>query len=545
MKRLSFLLLISVFLTSCVPAATSSALPISTSTVPSATSSPTTTPVPQNWWDKAVFYEIFVRSFFDSNGNGVGDFNGITEKLDYLKNLGINAIWLMPIHPSPTYHGYDVIDYFKVNPDYGTMDDFKRLLSEAHKRDIRIIIDLVLNHTSSQNPWFVDANANPQSPYRNWFIWSETDPGYSGPLGQAWHPGLHGFYYGIFGGNMPDLNYKNPDVTTMMEKIVHFWLDDIGIDGFRLDAVKYLVEEGQKQENTKSTHDWLKNFYLAYKADKADAYTVGEVFGAGAFIAKTYTGNQMDEIFSFELASGFVNSAAGEANSGVNSGFQFTLKDMPEGPYGTFLTNHDQNRVMSVLNGNVEKAKVAAALLLTSPGTPFIYYGEEIGMEGQKPDEQIRRPMQWTAGINAGFTTGTPWEALDPDYSVSNVASELSDPNSLLSYYQTLLALRSRYPALHEPGTELLSSNNRGIFAVLRHSQNENILVMVNLTKTPISDYNLIIKDTSLQDGSYHLSSLLGAEKPVDLNIAGGSNNNYTPVPELTPYSAHVFLIEP
>jgi glycosidase len=153
--------------------------------------------------------------------------------------------------------------------------------------------------------------------------------------------------------------------------------------------------------------------------------------------------------------------------------------------------------------------------------------------------------MQWTAGTNAGFTTGTPWEALDPDYSVSNVANELSDPNSLLSYYQTLLALRSRYPALNEPGTELISSNNRGIFAVLRHSQNENILVMVNLTKTPIRDYNLIIKGTILQDGSYHLSSLLGTEKPVDLIIAGGSNNNYTPVPELSPFSSHVFLIEP
>ena len=544
MKRIFFLLLISIFLTTCAPAPVST-LPTSTQAVPSATSLPTITPVTGNWWDNAVFYEIFVRSFSDSNGDGICDFNGITKKLDYLKDLGINAIWLMPVHPSPTYHGYDVINYFNVNPDYGTMDDFKNLLTEAHKRDIHVIIDLVLNHTSNQNPRFVDANNNPQSPYRNWYIWSDTDPGYSGPLGVAWHPGLHGFYYGIFGDNMPDLNYTDPAVTAEMDKVVHFWLDDVGIDGFRLDAVKYLIEEGQKQENTQSTHNWLKNFYTAYKADKTSAFTVGEVYGAGAFIAKTYTGNQMDEIFSFELAGGFVNSTSGEANSGVDSAVQLTLKDMPGGPYATFLTNHDQNRVMSVLNGNIDKAKVAASLLLTSPGTPFIYYGEEIGMEGEKPDENIRLPMQWSSGANAGFTTGTPWEAVGTDYLQSNVAIESSDSNSLFSYYRNLLTLRSQHPALFEYGIKLISTNNPGVYSVIRYGQNEKILIVINLTKTLISDYSLNLKDSSFQDGSYHLKSLLGSETPLDLSVAGGSINAYVPLPGLTPYGTHIFIIEP
>jgi alpha-amylase len=515
---------------------------------PSATSSPTatptTTPVVEAWWEKAVFYEIFVRSFYDSDGNGIGDFKGITEKLDYLKDLGISAIWLMPIQPSPSYHGYDVKNYFTVNPDYGTMDDFTQLLNEAHKRGIRIIIDLVLNHTSNQILWFIEANNDPQSPFRNWYIWSENDPGYAGPLGKVWHKGLHGYYYGIFGSNMPDLNYKNPAVTGTMKRIASFWLDEVGIDGFRLDAVKYLIEEGQKQENTQSTHDWLKDFYLAYKADKSDAYSVGEVSGAGAIIAKTYTGNQMDEIFSFDLASRFMNSAISGANSDINGGLQFTLKNIPNGSYATFLTNHDQNRVMSVLNGNVDKAKVAAALLLTSPGTPFIYYGEEIGMEGEKPDEQIRRPMQWSDGTNAGFTTGMPWEALDSNYSNMNVADESSNPDSLLSYYRALINLREQYPALNETGIASVLSTDRGIYSALRFWQNEKVLVLINLTKASISDCSLVIKDPNLPDGTYQLKSLLDEETPAELKIAGGMNDHYDPLPELAPNSVHIYLIE-
>jgi len=545
MKQLIFLLL-TVFLVGCTigPSPESpSAVPPSSTPSPAPTPLQTSSPDQSGWWDQAVFYEIFVRSFYDSNGDGIGDFNGITQKLDYLENLGVNALWLMPIHPSPSYHGYDVINYYNVNPDYGTFTDFQNLITEAHRRNMHVIIDLVLNHTSNRNPWFVNANSGPQSPYRNWYIWSDTDPDYLGPLGRAWHPGLKGYYYGIFNAGMPDLNYTNPAVTAEMERVARFWLDNIGVDGFRIDAVKYLIEEGQKQENTQSTHLWLKGFYTSYKADEAEAYTVGEVYSAGAFIAKTYTGNQMDEIFSFELAGGFVNSTLGEANTSVNSAIQFSLKDMPDGPYATFLTNHDQNRVMSVLNGSVEKAKVAAALLLTAPGTPFIYYGEEIGMEGEKPDENIRTPMQWSSGVNAGFTSGTPWEAIGANYLKSNVTNESTDPDSLFSYYRTLISLRNAHPALYGYGIKLISSSDTGVYAVLRTSPSEKIMIIVNLTKAPISNYGLDFKDSILEDGSYQLQSLLDSAAAMELKVVGNSFSSYKPLPVLTPYSTNIILL--
>jgi alpha-amylase len=213
------------------------------------------------WWNDAVFYEVFVRSFYDSNGDGIGDFNGLTAKLDYLNDgnpatttdLGVTALWLMPIHPSPSYHGYDVTDYYDVNPQYGTLADFKRLLAEAHKRGIRVILDLVLNHTSLQHLWFVAAQ-DPQSPYRDWYLWSPTDPGWPGPWGEkVWYANGRSYYYAIFDKNMPDLNYTNPAVTAKLDDVARFWLAEVGVDGFRLDAAKHLIEAGQVQENTAST----------------------------------------------------------------------------------------------------------------------------------------------------------------------------------------------------------------------------------------------------------------------------------------------------
>ncbi len=530
MKRLINFILLATVLFACTS-------PGQLKTTPTAAEQPP-------WWKNAIFYEIFVRSFYDSNGDGIGDFNGITEKLDYLSELGVNAIWLMPIHASPTYHGYDVINYFNVNPDYGSMDDFKRLLDAVHKRGMYLIIDLVMNHTSSQNPWFVDANSNPNSAYRNWYIWSNTDPGYSGPLGDPWHPGNQGYYYGIFSYTMPDLNYTNPEVSAEMLKIVKFWLNDVGLDGFRVDAVKYLIEEGQKQENTASTHAWLEKFYTAYKADNTNAFTVGEVWGAGAFIAKTYE-KQLDEIFSFEMAGGFVNSAQGGSNTAINSAFKFTLADMPEGPYATFLTNHDQNRVMSVMAGNVDKAKVAAGMMLTSPGTPFIYYGEEVGMEGVKPDEDIRRPMQWSSDVNAGFTTGTPWRAPADNYSQANLRAENADPNSLLSFYRTFISLRNQHPALKDGSFVLGTTNNTGVYSGLRIGSTETILVVVNLTKSPINNYNISFEDPKLQDGTYQLRALYGGDKASSMVVSNHAVNNFKPMTELAAYGITIYTLVP
>jgi alpha-amylase len=532
MKRLFALTLLLILFVSCAPTATGTQLPAASPTVLPASSSPTA--IPHTWWRDAVFYEIFVRSFYDTNADGIGDFNGVTQKLDYLQSLGVNAIWLMPIQPSPSYHGYDVTDYYTVNPQYGTMNDFKRLLSEARSRDMRVIIDLVLNHTSSQHPWFIEANSNPQSKYRNWYVWSDTDPG------DGWHPGIGGYYFGLFCDCMPDLNYRNPEVTAEMEKMARFWLNDIGIDGFRVDAAKHLIEESGKIENTAATHEWLKGFYDAYKADKPNAYAVGEVYGAGGLIAKTYTG-QLDEVFNFELASGFVNSANGGSNSGVTSAIKLTLKDMPGGQYATFLTNHDQNRGMSLFNGKVDKAKVAASLLLTAPGTPFIYYGEEIGMEGQKPDEDIRLPMQWSADTaTAGFTSSAPWRAPGTKTVSTNVAIEDKDPNSLLNHYRALIALRKGHPALQTGALTLLETGNSAVYAILRYEADETVMVVINLGSQPVRAYSLYLAGSRLIDGPYSMNIIFGTGNVPPLKISNGKFDAYQPRPELAPFETLV-----
>ena len=498
------------------------------------------------WWDDAVFYEIFVRSFYDSNGDGIGDFNGITEKLDYLQSLGVNALWLMPIYPSPSYHGYDVTNYFDVNPDYGTLTDFKNLLAAAHQRGMHVILDMVLNHTSSQNPWFFSANSDPQSSYRNWYIWSDTNPGYMGPNGSIpWYQGQHGFYYAIFSAGMPDLNYTNPTVTAEMDKVIGFWLKDVGVDGFRLDAINFLIEEGQKQANTQSTHNWLKSFYTTYKADKADAFTVGEVYNADATLAATYTGNQLDMAFDFELASGMLNSANGGSNSAVTSALIFAQQSLPNWQFGTFLTNHDQNRTMSTLNGDIDKAKAAAFMLLTLPGTPFIYYGEEIGMQGEKPDEDIRLPMQWSAENNAGFTNGTPWRAPNADYPQVNVTAEQNDPNSLLNFYRSLIALRNQHPALRDSSLAIVSTQNTGIFAALRYQGNEALLVIANLTPEAISDYGLSMTPAGIPDGNYSLNPIFGSGTFAGLAVKNGGFQNFKPLPELPAHSEYILQLQP
>ncbi len=533
MKRLLVLLVLAALLAGCAPAG----------------SQPAAIPAPQPWWRQAIFYEIFVRSFYDTNGDGSGDFNGVTAKLDYLSSLGVNALWLMPINPSPSYHGYDVTNYYNVNPDYGTLDDFKRLLAEAHQRGMRVIIDLVLNHTSSQHPFFVDAMKGPSSPYYNWYVWSATN------LGQYWHP-LQGdpsrYYFGIFPEYpgvqpdfMPDLNYRNPDVTKEMEKVTAFWLNNVGVDGFRLDAAKHLIEEGKQIQNTPSTHAWLKGFYQFYKAQNPNAYTVGEVNAADASLVKTYEGNQVDQAFNFELAFDLVVSAKTGTNSAADSGLTFAAQALPDGNYATFLTNHDQDRVMSTLGGDVNKARLAAFLLLTAPGTPFIYYGEEIGMQGQKPDPDIRKPMQWDASANSGFTTGTPWSAPNADYTSVNVAAEASDSNSLLSTYRNLLGVRRANSALTFGQVALLTTGNAGVYAVLRSDANETLLVLANLTGKPVSDYSLGGTAESLKAGKFTVTPVLGAGQFSDITIgSGGQLTQYHPLATLPPYGMYILKID-
>ncbi len=504
---------------------------------------PAAATAPQPWWRQAVFYEIFVRSFYDTNGDGIGDLNGVTAKLDYLSQLGVNAIWLMPINPSPSYHGYDVTDYYAVNPQYGTMGDFKRLLAEAHRRGMHVIVDLVLNHTSSQHPFFLDAAARgAASPYYNWYIWSNTNQG------RYWHQ-LAGdpsrYYFGIFCDCMPDLNYRNPAVTTEAGKIAAFWLKDVGVDGFRLDAAKHLIEDGSVIENTPETHAWLKGFYKFYKAQNPDAYVVGEVGSADASLVKTYAGDQVDQTFNFELASDFINGAMQGTNVPVNSGLAFAMQAMPDGDFATFLTNHDQDRVMSQLGGNVQQAKLAAFLLLTGPGTPYIYYGEEIGMQGVKPDEDIRRPMQWSAAANAGFTTGQPWRAPADDFKTVNAEAESGEKGSILDLYRRLVAIRSGHPALLDGQFAAVNTGASTLFASLRTSGKETILVLANLSSQPVLQYELSGGSmAALAPGRYTATDLLGSGHLADLQVGSDGNfGGYRPVEQVPAYGMYILAL--
>jgi glycosidase len=500
------------------------------------------------WWNDAVFYEIFVRSFYDSDGDGIGDFNGITARLDYLNDgdpttstdLGITALWLMPINPSPSYHGYDVMDYYDVNPEYGTMEDFRRLLDEAHQRGIRVTIDWVLNHTSAQHSWFLQAQDS-TSPYHAWYRWT-TDP----QPGPGWrYAGGGEYYYAPFAEDKPDLNYANPEVVAEMKKVMRFWLLDVGVDGFRLDAAKHILEDGNVTENTGATHAFYKDLRQYYKIIKPQSMLVGEVVNNTDIVSTYLKGDELDLAFDFDLAKNIIFSAGSQRAGDMSSALAHSLTLFRPGQFATFLTNHDHNRVMSVLNDDVDAVKNAAFLLLTSPGVPFMYYGEEIGMLGMKPDEDIRRPLQWSGEVNAGFTTGTPWRAPNSDYTSKNIADQSPDSNSLLSLYRRLIHIRNNHAALRVGRYYAIDTGNQAIFASLRVSREEAILVLINLSSKPISDYTLNLNSSPLV-GNYIPAPLLdvGTFAAPAITPKGGFEN-YQPLPELPAYGRVILQLQP
>jgi alpha-amylase len=546
---------------SAIPSLTATSPP-GPSAIPTFISIPTDTPTPapvhadQNWWREAVFYEIFVRSFYDANGDGIGDFNGLRAKLDYLNDgdpasktdLGVTALWLMPIFPSPSTHGYDVTDFYAANPQYGTLAEFRALVAECHRRGIRVIIDLPLNHTSNQHPWFIQSQ-NPQSPYRDWYRWSVTDPGYPGPWGPnhvVWHKGSSGYYYGLFSEGMPDLNYTNPAVTAEMYRVARFWLEEVGIDGFRLDAAGALIEEDRTFLETAVSHTWLKNFYQYTKKVSPDSFTVAEVWNPDSIAAPYVQWQRVDLVFEFDLATALISSLQNNNPGPLQNVIRSGLTLYPAGQYGTFLTNHDMARVMTQLGGSFSKAKAGAALYLTLPGTPFIYYGEEIGMTGEAPDEMGRRPMQWTSGANTGFSTGKPWTPPDSNSSTINVQTQAAEPGSLLAYYQTLIQLRKHHPSLHSPYMQTIPESPDGSLAYLRVSKEEAILVLANLSVAPISNYALSVPSSAIPSGHYLTHSLLGTapEKELIVDEIGGFSG-FTPMTSLPADSILVILLAP
>ena len=438
-----------------------------------------------------VYYEIFVRAFYDTNGDGVGDINGVTAKLDYIKSLGVRGIWLMPINPSPSYHGYDITDYEGINPQYGTMQDFKRLLDEAHKRDIKVVMDMVINHTSDQHPWFKAAQ-NPKDPHHNWYVWATPQSdlsAISATGGPAWHRAPNGQYYvGVFTSAMPDLNYDNPAVRKEMISVGRFWLKQ-GVDGFRLDAAQHIYDDLRSDMDSpvalKKNVTWWSEYLHGLQTTNPNVWLVGEVARQNPDDLVPYMG-PLSTVFNFPVATQLLNSVRQERNLGIGTGLEYTYaayRAHAQGQFddAPFLTNHDQNRVMSELEGNMAHMRLAAALLLTLPGHPFIYYGEELGMRGTKPDEDIREPMRWYRNSGPGVASWKTWSMGDgPDVSVE---AEEADPNSLLNLYRSLIGWRAQISALRDGVLHNVPVDDPHVLAYTLQDAQSRVLIVHNLSR--------------------------------------------------------------
>ena len=432
-------------------------------------------------------YEIFVRSFYDSNGDGIGDLRGLMQKLDYISGLGVDCVWLMPVAESPSYHGYDVTDYYKVEPDYGTNDDFTAFVAAAHQHKIKVLVDLVLNHTSSEHPWFQEALKDTTAPHRSWYRWSTTP-------GNNWHksPVRDEYYFGLFWSGMPDLNYENPAVLDEMKRVARFWLDSLHVDGFRLDAVRHLVEVGNEVSNTPPTHAVLRDFGQYVRSIAPQSYTIGEVWDNSDVIL-TYYPDQLDAYFAFPISEALIEAVKTGKAGGLLATVQQFQRAVPAYRFAPFERNHDQTRTMTALGNDTAGARIAATILLTLPGVPFIYYGEEIGMTGDKPDERLRTPMQWT-GTSKGFTTGVPWEAAQADSLTANVASESRAASSLLNVYRRLLRERAKSSALRNGELVPVETGSDAVLAYIRRDSTGAVLVAANLGTTPYILHNPLVR---------------------------------------------------
>src|SRR6202522_3902745 len=482
------------------------------------------------WWQHAVFYEIYPRSFADSNNDGVGDLRGIASKLDYLKDLGVDAIWISPCFPSPQVDfGYDVSDYEDIDPMYGTLADFDNLASEAKKRGIHIILDFVVNHTSDQHKWFLDSKSSRTSARRDWYIWRDgKGPGeppnnwLSAFGGSAWKfdPTTNQFYYHFFYPEQPDLNWRNPAVKDAMFDVTRWWYKR-GVSGFRLDAVDTLFEDPNLQDNpiikpgknafgdpfeqnkynTKlpEVHEVLRG--LREVANEYNAVLIGETWTANIAELNKYYGEGNNEL---QLPMDFLFTTVNKL-SPADFRKQIAAVDAASGWPTFVISNHDIIRSYDRYGDgqhNDQIAKLMAGLYLTLRGTPVLYYGEELGMENNDPvrKEDVkdpigiagwpaekgrdgeRTPMQWNDSPNAGFSRATPWLPVPASYKTHNVASELDNPDSVLQFYRRLLALRHHEPALLDGDYVALNEDNSNVLSYLRRYKNETVLVVLNMS---------------------------------------------------------------
>ena len=485
------------------------------------------------WYKDAIFYQIYVRAFRDSNGDGHGDLKGLTQKLDYLQELGADCLWLMPLYPSPLKDdGYDIADYYNLAETFGTLDDFKGLIEEAHRRNIRIIMDLVLNHTSDQHPWFQDARANRNSPYRNYYVWSDTDQKYqeariifldTEPSNWTWDETAGQYFWHRFYSSQPDLNYDNPLVQEEMIRVAGFWLD-LGIDGFRADAVPYLFErEGTNCENLPETHDYLKRLrrFIDHKYPgrillcEANQWPedVRPYFGDG---------DEFHMGFHFPIMPRIFMALKKERAEDMREILQRTPSIPENCQWCIFLRNHDEltlemvteeerqwmwqqyapeprmklnlgirRRLAPLLDNDRRKVELANSILFTLPGSPIIYYGDEIGMGDNidLPDRNgVRTPMQWDDSPNAGFTTGEPFAQPIQGklgFRSVNVARQLADKTSLFHSIKRMVDVRRRHSVFGRGSMAWVITDNPSAAVYTRTHQEETLLIINNLSGEP------------------------------------------------------------
>ncbi len=467
------------------------------------------------WARNAVMYQIFVRSFYDANGDGVGDLAGITQKLDYLKDLGVTVIWLTPIFQSPSYHGYDTVDYYKIQPAFGTREDLARLVAEAHKRDIRVLLDYVVAHTSNQHPYFKDAFGNPASQYSEFYRWTNDQ---------------HTTYEGFAGlKDMPTLNHKSEAVQKYLIDIAKYWLDldgdgnyKNGVDGFRADYV------------LNAPHEFWKRLRQEVKAVNPDALLLAEAWKGNVREIEPYLEDEFDAVFDFPLYSSLQGSpdkvGDGVLPGAVNPGMMAidliapTLFYPPGAISVGFINNHDTNRAMSDFKGDMARAKTAATFLMTAPDTPIVYYGEEIGMQGVKGPEGVwditrREPMDWYAA-EAGPGMPTWWKEASRNNKAADgvsVEEEQGKADSLLEHYRSLIKLRRSSQALQSGRVEPIKvTDNDRVFAFVRRTDTEAVLTVLNFGTEP-AKLTLDLSETGLTAAAYAATDGLTGKAVGDL----------------------------
>lgn len=536
----------------------------------------------EKWWKKAVIYQIYPRSFQDSNGDGIGDLKGIIQRMDYLGTLGIDAIWLSPVYKSPQDdNGYDIADYQDIEPMFGCLDDMEALIKEAKKYNIRIIMDLVLNHSSDEHRWFVEAKKSKDNPYHDYYVWRDGKEGVPpnemksvfGGSAWEWVPEVEQYYFHQFSVKQPDLNWDNPKVRRELYDMILWWMDK-GVGGFRLDVIDQIAKEPDQEitQNGPNLHKYIRELSRE-TFQKGDLLTVGEAWGANPELAKLYSnpdGSEFSMVFQFEHI-GLDQQEGKDKWDLAPLPFQKLKQVLTRwqteiyntGWNSLFWNNHDLPRIVSRWGNDkeyrVESAKMLAILLHGMQGTPYIYQGEELGMTNAQYEiedyrdietlnmyqerleagytrEEIMRsihakgrdngrtPMQWDDTGNAGFTTGTPWIKVNPNYKEINAKSQINDPDSVFSCYKRLVQLRKEYPVFVDGRFRLLLEEDENIFAYERKNEEQTLLVICNFYEKTL-DMPLPLQ-----------------EKTKDMELLLGNYKDMTTPGILRPYEARMYI---